>query len=306
MVQVLINSKCKVEKNIKIKESIKMADSVGELSVNSPVAAAPNASTNVSSGVGAVEKKVSKKVVSAKPKVKKSSSAIGGKNVSGAAHPPTQQMVDASIRDLKERNGSSLPAIKKYISSNYKVDAQKIAPFIRKYLKSAVVSGKLVQTKGKGASGSFKLSVAAKNESAALEKKKNKDKKKTLKASSGGAAIKVKKTTIAKAKKLNVSGSSKKTSTKGKKSTVGGSGANKVKKVAGKLSEKKANEKLKVKSIKKSGVVKAKTVKSKSASGAVKPKPPKAKSAVKSKKPAVGASTKKSVGTNKKAAGAQK
>ncbi|KDQ84941.1 Histone H1 [Zootermopsis nevadensis] len=46
----------------------------------------------------------------------------------------------------------------KYIAANYKVDSEKLASFIKKYLKSAVASGELVQTKGKGASGSFKLS----------------------------------------------------------------------------------------------------------------------------------------------------
>ncbi|CAB3377656.1 Hypothetical predicted protein [Cloeon dipterum] len=77
------------------------------------------------------------------------------------AHPPTAQMVNAAIKNLKERGGSSLQAIKKYIAATYKIDAEKLAPFIRKYLKSAVTDGKLVQTKGKGASGSFKLSATA-------------------------------------------------------------------------------------------------------------------------------------------------
>lgn len=72
-------------------------------------------------------------------------------------HPPTAQMVNNAISSLKERGGSSLQAIKKYISSTYKVDAEKIAPFIKKYLKSAVDGGSLIRTKGKGASGSFKL-----------------------------------------------------------------------------------------------------------------------------------------------------
>uniref|UniRef100_A0A1I8M6G3 H15 domain-containing protein n=1 Tax=Musca domestica TaxID=7370 RepID=A0A1I8M6G3_MUSDO len=87
---------------------------------------------------------------------------------------PTQQMVDAAIKTLKERGGSSLPAIKKYLASTYKVDAQKLAPFIKKYLKGAVASGKLIQTKGKGASGSFKLSASASKEPKAktAEKKK--------------------------------------------------------------------------------------------------------------------------------------
>ncbi|KAL3267653.1 hypothetical protein HHI36_024297 [Cryptolaemus montrouzieri] len=65
-------------------------------------------------------------------------------------HPPTSDMVNMAIKGLKERSGSSLQAIKKYIAANYKVDPEKMAPFIKKYLKSAVQSGSLVQTKGKG------------------------------------------------------------------------------------------------------------------------------------------------------------
>jgi histone H1/5 len=68
-------------------------------------------------------------------------------------------MVGNAIKSLKERGGSSLQAIKKYITANYKVDAEKLSPFIKKYLKSAVASGELVQTKGKGASGSFRLAA---------------------------------------------------------------------------------------------------------------------------------------------------
>ena len=64
-----------------------------------------------------------------------------------AAHPPVAQMVTAAITSLKERNGSSLPAIKKYIAANYKCDVAKLAPFIRKFLKKAVADGKLKQVK---------------------------------------------------------------------------------------------------------------------------------------------------------------
>jgi hypothetical protein len=80
---------------------------------------------------------------------------------SAPSHPRTSEMVNNAIKNLKERGGSSLQAIKKYISQNYKVDAEKLAPFIKKYLRSAVASGSLVQTKGKGASGSFKLSASS-------------------------------------------------------------------------------------------------------------------------------------------------
>lgn len=88
---------------------------------------------------------------------KKGKSAGSKKPRVKPAHPKTSEMVASAIKSLKERGGSSLQAIKKYVAANYKVDAEKLAPFIKKYLKSAVQSGELVQTKGKGASGSFRL-----------------------------------------------------------------------------------------------------------------------------------------------------
>ncbi|XP_029156459.1 late histone H1-like [Nylanderia fulva] len=76
-----------------------------------------------------------------------------------ASRPATSEMVTTAIKELKDQKGSSLQAIKKYIVATYKVDGEKVAPFIRRYLKAAVSSGTVVQTKGKGASGSFKLST---------------------------------------------------------------------------------------------------------------------------------------------------
>lgn len=76
-------------------------------------------------------------------------------------HPKTADMVRFALVTMKERNGSSMQAIKKYISANYLVDATKIAPFLKKYVKAAVESGVLIQTKGKGATGSFKLNAVA-------------------------------------------------------------------------------------------------------------------------------------------------
>lgn len=99
--------------------------------------------------------------VAAKTKKAKTPKAKSGAKKVASTHPPTSTMVNSAIKNLKERGGSSLQAIKKYISATYKVDAEKIAPFIKKYLKSAVDSGALVQTKGKGAAGSFKLPAAA-------------------------------------------------------------------------------------------------------------------------------------------------
>ncbi|KAJ0169933.1 hypothetical protein K1T71_014543 [Dendrolimus kikuchii] len=108
-------------------------------------------------------------------KPKASAAAAGAKKPKAKpTHPKTSEMVTNAITELKERSGSSLQAIKKYITATYKVDAEKLAPFIRKYLKSAVESGALIQTKGKGASGSFKLeskSSASKKPAAGAKKR---------------------------------------------------------------------------------------------------------------------------------------
>ncbi len=114
------------------------------------------------------------------PSPKKGKAAKAKKPRTAPSHPKTSDMVNAAITNLKERGGSSLQAIKKYVGATYKVDVEKLSPFIKKYLKSAVASGSLVQTKGKGASGSFKLSAT----SGKSEKKAEGKKKKTKKPSS--------------------------------------------------------------------------------------------------------------------------
>merc|ERR1711874_752593 len=92
-------------------------------------------------------------------------------------------MIVAAVKALKDRKGSSLAAIKKYIAANYKVDTVKLAPFIKKGIKSLVEKKALIQVKGKGASGSFK---AAKVEEKKPKKKvvKKKPAKKPKKAKS--------------------------------------------------------------------------------------------------------------------------
>lgn len=114
---------------------------------------------------GIMEDKVSGNAVEAAEvapakKAGKSKAKTQQKKVS--ARPPTSEMVTAAIKELKDRKGSSFQAIKKYIVSTYKVDGEKVAPFIKRYLKTAVSAGAVVQTKGKGATGSFKLSTGDK------------------------------------------------------------------------------------------------------------------------------------------------
>merc|ERR1712110_179829 len=97
-------------------------------------------------------------------------------------------MVQAAIGALKERKGSSLVAIKKYIATNYKVDPVKHSHFIKKALTNGVEKKILLQVKGVGASGSFKLAKAEKPKKSA--KKSAKPKKPVAKKASKAPAKK--------------------------------------------------------------------------------------------------------------------
>lgn len=108
-----------------------------------------------------------------KSPVKKKAAGTKAKTTATAGHPATSVMVVAAIKELNEKKGSSLPAIKKYLAANYKVDPVKLAPFIRKFLKAAVANKTILQTKGNGASGHFKLATAeAKPKKVTTPKKK--------------------------------------------------------------------------------------------------------------------------------------
>ena len=113
------------------------------------------------------------------------------------AHPPAAVMVTAAIETLKEKNGSSLQAIKKYIAANYSVDIDRQLPFIKRAIKNGVTQGKLLQATGKGASGSFKLNVKAAKEASAQKARKEKEKAKRAaekeKAADKAKALKEKK-----------------------------------------------------------------------------------------------------------------
>ncbi|EAT41720.1 AAEL006665-PA [Aedes aegypti] len=72
-------------------------------------------------------------------------------------NPPVNEMVKSALKALKNRKGSSLYAIKRYIGANYECNVAKLSPFIRKALKAGIEKGTLIRTTGIGASGSFKL-----------------------------------------------------------------------------------------------------------------------------------------------------
>ncbi|CAH1384493.1 unnamed protein product, partial [Tenebrio molitor] len=78
---------------------------------------------------------------------------IPGRNRPILRHPRWSTTPSRDSRNAEDRlfrpSRSSSPQITK--------STPKGRPFIKKYLKGAVASGSLVQTKGKGASGSFKL-----------------------------------------------------------------------------------------------------------------------------------------------------
>merc|ERR1711899_508158 len=155
---------------------------------------------------------------SAKPK--KATKTATKKADTASAHPPSSTMVVKAIEDLKEKKGSSLAAIKKYIGANYKVDLNQMNVFIRKALKSGIEKKTLVASSGM--SGRFKL---AKTESKPKPKKiakkatpsKKKAKKPAAKKATPKKAEKTKssaKTKTAKPKKPEAKKPTKKPATK--------------------------------------------------------------------------------------------
>ena len=92
-----------------------------------------------------------KKKVAAKPK-------------KPAAHPKYSEMFGKAIAALKERGGSSRQAILKYIMANFNVgkDAKTVNVHLKLSLRAGVKNKTLKQTKGTGASGSFKIGEVVK------------------------------------------------------------------------------------------------------------------------------------------------
>merc|ERR1712141_264025 len=110
----------------------------------------------------------------AAPKAKKAA-----KPKKPAAHPKYSEMIAAAVGALKERGGSSRQAILKYILKNFKVGPNEtsVNAHLKLALKSGVKKGALKQSKGTGASGSFKLRKKPKAKKAAKPKKAKSPKK---------------------------------------------------------------------------------------------------------------------------------
>ncbi|KAK1859365.1 hypothetical protein I4F81_001962 [Pyropia yezoensis] len=118
-------------------------------------------------------------------------------------HPTYSVMSAEAVKALKERSGSSLPALTKYITTTYSIDVNKHA--LNKALRDSVSDGKLIKVKA-----SYKLPAAAAKEAP-------KKKKKAAPAAAAAAAPKkktVKKAAPAAAKPKKAAATKAKTPTK--------------------------------------------------------------------------------------------
>ena len=113
-----------------------------------------------------------------------------------AAHPKYTEMIVAAVGSLKERGGSSRQAILKYIVKTYNVgkDERVVNQHLKMALRAGVKKGALKQSKGSGASGSFRLGdkVAPKKKAVAKKPKSPAKAKKVKKAKSPKKAKKPK------------------------------------------------------------------------------------------------------------------
>lgn len=100
-------------------------------------------------------------------------SAKASNTLETVKRPRYREMVKTAITDLAEKKGSSRQAIMKYIVGNYGVgDDSRSKALVRTALVEGVKNGELAQTKGTGASGSFKIGKSA-TKSKVKEKVKN-------------------------------------------------------------------------------------------------------------------------------------
>ncbi|XP_051479383.1 histone H5 [Apus apus] len=95
-----------------------------------------------------------------------------------AAHPTYSDMIAAAIRAEKSRGGSSRQSIQKYVKSHYKV-GQNADAQIKLSIRRLLAAGVLKQTKGVGASGSFRLAKASKAKKSPAKKRKKVARKST-------------------------------------------------------------------------------------------------------------------------------
>ena len=66
-------------------------------------------------------------------------------------------MIAAAITSLKDKNGSSFQAIRRYIAGNYRVDIDRLEPEIKKALWTGIINKTIIKTRRGETRGSFKL-----------------------------------------------------------------------------------------------------------------------------------------------------
>ncbi|NWR05040.1 H110 protein, partial [Paradoxornis webbianus] len=102
---------------------------------------------------------------------KKPKKAASGAKARKPAGPSVTELITKAVSASKERKGLSLAALKKALAAGG-YDVEKNNSRIKLGLKSLVSKGTLVQTKGTGASGSFRLSKKPGEAKEAPKKKK--------------------------------------------------------------------------------------------------------------------------------------
>lgn len=120
------------------------------------------------------------------PKKQKKITTTKGKSAHIATHPKYAEMIKAALKALNDRGGSSRAAILKFVLANYSLDPTQANQHLKLALKNGVKAKYFKQTKGNGASGSFKL--ASKVE--AKPTKKSIKPKKTTSSSTASTATK--------------------------------------------------------------------------------------------------------------------
>jgi histone H1/5 len=73
------------------------------------------------------------------------------------SHPTYISMITEAIQQLADPSGSSKLAIVKYIVANYKIEPKNANQHVKLALKSGLKSSTLVNSKGTGVTGSFKM-----------------------------------------------------------------------------------------------------------------------------------------------------
>lgn len=113
------------------------------------------------------------------PAVKAVKAKKAAKPKKPANHPKYSEMIRAGVTALKERGGSSRQAILKYILKSYNVgkDEKTVNAHLKLALRAGVKNGTLKQSKGTGASGSFKIGKDAEKAKKPAAKKAAKPKK---------------------------------------------------------------------------------------------------------------------------------